>query len=250
MRGPVFVLTLALALAAGLFLSGRSVLAQEFVVGVEEIDYPPFYSIENGRYSGLARDLLDEFARADGLKLTYRTFPVNRLYREFLNGALDFKFPDNLHWKGELKKGKKVFYSRPAIKFIDGVVVREDNLGKGLAHLKVLGVTMGFTPWSYLDLIKNGQLELVENPSFGGLLRQTIEGRVDGAYMNPVVARYQLAKMNQVSKVRFDPQLPYLEDSYRLSSLKHPDIIERFNRFLEQEAETVKRITTKHGVKY
>ena len=246
MRGSGFVL--ALALIVSLFISARSTQAQDFVIGVEEIDYRPFYYPEKGRYSGPARDLFDEFARRNGFKFSYLTFPVNRLYREFLGGAVDFKFPDNSHWKGELKKGKKIIYSRPVIKFIDGVVVREDNLGKGLAHLKVLGVTMGFTPWSYLDLIKKNQLKLVENPSFSGLLRQTIQGRVDGAYMNPAVARYHLGKMGQTGKVKFDPKLPYLEDSYRLSSLKHPDIIDRFNRFLVQEAKLVEQIKRKYGI--
>ena len=205
----------------------------EYVIGVEDLYYRPYYYIEDGQYQGIARDILDAFAKDRGIVFKYRDLPINRLYKSFLDGSLDFKFPDNPYWKPELKEKLRILYSAPVVEFIDGVMVKPENLGRGVEHLKDLGIVLGFTPWSYQDLINSGQIRVHENGSFSGLLGQVIQGRIDGAYFNPVVARYQLENvLKQPGALVFDRDLPHIESAYTLSTLKHQDLIREFNEFL------------------
>ncbi|MFH1138326.1 MAG: transporter substrate-binding domain-containing protein [Pseudomonadota bacterium] len=243
----------AIVLLWGVLLSAVPglVFAQEFVVGVEDLNYQPFYYLENGQYQGAAREILDAFAHGNGLSFKYEPLPVKRLFRQLLDGSLDLKFPDNPNWQPELKKGRNIVYSRPVMEFVDGVMVRPENMGKGLAGLKVLGLVLGFTPRGYQDLMASGKIRLVENASFGGLLEQTVSGRVDGAYINPVVARYQLDRvLGKPDALTFDPGLPHQKDYYRASSLRRPDIIKRLDQFLTDEAELVEAIRKRHKVVY
>ena len=221
--------------------------AVDHVVGVESQSYRPFYWTENGQYHSPAREILDEFARQARINFIYRPLPVNRLYREFLSGQLDFKFPDNPQWKIEEKKGRSIIYSDSVVEYIDGVMVTPQRKGRGVKAIKVLGIILGFTPWDYQDLIQKGQIRLVENGSFEGLLEQAIRGRVDGAYMNPIVARFHLEKaMQKPGALVFDPDLPHTKGSYLVSTIKHPELMVRFNRFLKQNSQKVRAILRRH----
>ena len=232
-----------------LFTIPASAQSRQFTIGVEELYYRPYYYVEKSDYKGAAREIMDLFAKRNGLVFKYKALPVNRLYKQFLAGEVDLKFPDNPHWKTDLKKGRSIAYSKPVLPFIDGVMVTPANKGKGLGQLKVLGTVLGFTPWNYLDLIKSGKLRVIENNSFGGLLEQVIMGRVNGAYMNPAVARYQLSKVLQKpGALVFDPDLPHINDSYRLSSLNFPGIIGRLNHFLKENENSVREIMRKHNI--
>lgn len=53
--------------------------SEEFVVGVEEISYQPYYSLQNdGRYVGFARDMLHAAAKSTGHTFVYRPLPIER----------------------------------------------------------------------------------------------------------------------------------------------------------------------------
>jgi hypothetical protein len=52
---------------------------------------------------------------------------------------------------------------------------------------------------------------------------------VDGVYINIAVCNYHLDEtLKQPRVLVFDPSLPHTRDFYRLSSLKHPALLERF----------------------
>lgn len=221
-----------------------------FTVGVEDLEYYPQYSHTGDEYTGFGRELLDAFAKSKGYTFQYKILPLNRLFFEFLKGdTLDLQYPDNAYWEAHLRTGVKVHYSKPVMPFIDGVVVHPDNKGRGLKQFKVLGTMTGFTPWNYLDLIKNKQVKVFENDSFVSLLKQAQLKRVDGAYINIEVAKYQLKEiLHQPDALVFDPDLPHTKDYYYLSSRKHPKIIAEFNAFLDKEKDLYERIRTKLAI--
>ena len=68
--------------------------AQTFVIGVEDIDYYPLYAYKDGKYQGVAKDILDKFASSKGYTFEYKPFPVIRLTKYFVEGQVDLKFPD------------------------------------------------------------------------------------------------------------------------------------------------------------
>jgi ABC-type amino acid transport substrate-binding protein len=239
----VTLLLLSIPAAAG--AQGKT-----FTVGVEDLEYFPQYSYENKQYIGFGREILDAFAKSKGYKFEYRPLPPSRLFFEHLKAqSLDFKYPDNSYWESHLRSGVKVHYSKPVMPYIDGVFVSPANAGRGVQHLKMLGTVTGFTPWKYYDAIKRKEISLSENDNSVSLLRQALFKRIDGAYINVEVARYQLREvLKQPDGLVFDPALPHISDFYYLSSIKHPTIIQEFNEFLEREKEQYERIRKKLGI--
>jgi len=179
-------------------LTGNSSAGEKsYLVGVENIDYLPHYTGENNQYKGFSRVLLDTFARKSGYHFTYRPLPLNRLFKEFLDGKADFKYPDNPDWSADLKKEKNVCYSMPVVSAITGVMVLPENKTHGLEKFGTLGTMMGFTPTAYNRLIKEGNFRKMEAAAndFATLLNMGILKRVDGVYLAIDVGTYQLREI-------------------------------------------------------
>lgn len=221
-----------------------------FTVGVEDLDYFPQYGHSGTEVTGFGRELLDAFAKSRGYTFTYKMYPLSRLSLEaFKFQSLDFKYPDNSYWETKLRSAVKVHYSHPVMPYIDGVLVLPHNKGRGIGQFKLLGTMTGFTPWNYLDLIKDRRVTVFENDSFLALLKQVTLKRVDGAYVNVEVARYQLREMlHQPDALVFDPDLPHTRDYYYLSSVRHPAIIAEFNQFLATEKGIYEQIRKKLAI--
>lgn len=242
------------ALAACLLLCSparaepRHSVVRTLVVGVEELDYLPAYAWQQGTYIGAAREILDAFAQAKGYTLSYRPLPIKRLYVELLSGGIDFKFPDNPSWAADVKQGKSVAYSQPVIGYVDGVLVRPENLGRGVEGTRTLGTVSGFTPFAWLDVIREGKVQVKENPRLDLLLKQAALDRVDGAYASVAVANYQLDRMlGMPGALVFDPRLPHSRDYYRLSSVRQAAIIAEFDAWMAANAAQVKAIKDRFG---
>jgi len=221
--------------------------AEQFIVGVENIDYFPQYAIKNGEYVGYARELLDSFAKDAGYTFIYEPLPVKRLFGLFLNEKYDFKYPDNPKWSKEMKDDKRVIYSDAVTEYIHGVMVKAENVGRGIGEIKKLGLVLGFTAYEYLEYVKQGKIELIQNRDFSLLFKQTIIGRVDGFYTNIGVAQYKLSEIvDEKELLVFDPLLPYTKDYYFLSTLRHPKIIEQFNSWMRDNTNTVIMLKSKY----
>jgi polar amino acid transport system substrate-binding protein len=221
---------------------------RELVVGVEELDYFPAYSVKSGQYVGAAREILDAFAAANGYSLTYRPQPIKRLFAELLSGGIDLKFPDNPHWATDAKAGLDIVYSHPVITYIDGVLVRPDMAGRDVDAIRTLGTVSGFTPFAWLDRIKAGKVQVKENPRMELLLKQAAIGRFDGAYGSLAAANHILDDvLKNPGALVFDPTLPHSRDSYMLSSLNHPQVVAEFNAWMAANAATVKAIKDRTG---
>jgi len=233
-----------------LILLSHASIADEFVVGVENIEYYPIYAKRDGAYAGYARAILDAFAEKSGHSFTYKMLPIKRLFVDFVNGELDLKFPDSPYWKKDLKEGKNITYSESALEYIDGVMVAQSALGKGKDELKTLGVLRGFTPWDYLGDIKAKRVKVKEVNSLKSLISMANAGRINGVYSNVIVAKYFLEHTVLDKKaVVFDADLPHTRGNYYLSTIKHPKLIASFNKFLAENKSLVESIKTKYEVK-
>ncbi|MDQ3233568.1 MAG: transporter substrate-binding domain-containing protein [Pseudobdellovibrionaceae bacterium] len=222
-----------------------------FTIGVEKLEYYPNYTYKGNEYGGFARAFLDSFAASKGYTFKYEIVPIKRLFEDYLHtdSKLDFKYPDNSYWQADLKAKKNVIYSEPIVEYIDGVMVKKSNLGKGLTHLKKLGTARGFTPWTYMDAINEKKVQVMENDSFSGLLHQTIGGRIDGAYISIAVAMYNLNKvLNRPDELVFDQDLPHTRSFYHVSSLKFPEIIKELNEYLKTSKKEISAMKKEYGV--
>ncbi|MGH8352594.1 MAG: substrate-binding periplasmic protein [Pseudomonas sp.] len=235
----------------GLLNAAVAAEQRHYSIGVEPQPYAPYYSTQAGEYRGYARELLDAFAAAKGYRFDYRPMPVNRLFREFLGGRLDFKFPDNPQWKAELKGGQRIHYSQSLTPYIDGTLVPRQHQGQGKARIKSLGALLGFTPSAYLDDISQGRIHLSQTSQIDALLKMALSERVDAVYLNVQVAEHHLRQLGtSTPPLVFDPTLPYDRGDYYLSSLHHPQIIAELNAFLREQAALVKRLKRQYRVEW
>lgn len=237
-------------LCACLLLGAGGAFARDaLVIGVENQSYLPLATFEQGAYRGYARDLFDAFARDRGYAVEYRPLPVPRLYASFLEGGVDFKFPDNPHWKQDRRNGRPIHYSEPVAAFIDGTSVLPALRDAPPERIRLLGTLRGFTPWAWTDRIGAGQVRVSENTGLPALVRQALTGRVDGVYASVAAINHQLDHvLGQPGALVFNPALPYSRDHYHLSSIKRPEVIGEFNDWLRANRERVAALKKRYGV--
>ncbi len=214
--------------------------AESYVIGVEKMAFAPHYSVDQqGQYQGFARELFDLFATHSGVQLSYRALPVARLLPALLQGEVDFKYPDSDSWAQTQKLGKDLHYSQAVVAYVDGVLVAPQRQGQPIERLKRLGMVSGWTPWGYQLGIETGQIQLTYSDDLRKMIQQTLKKDTDGAYFNVVVATHYLDNIRaRPGALVFDAKLPHTRGSFHLSTLRHPELLQRFDRFLvEQQAE-------------
>jgi len=240
---------LARLLLVFICLSAALVHADHYIIGVEQNDYLPYWQGSNSEYSGFGRELLDAFAEYSGHSFTYKPYPIKRALNSLLSGDVDAKFPDNPNWSVSKKKGHAIVYSNPVQSFTDGVLVVPEKYGSGITGLKRLGTIRGFTPFAYLDRIKNGDITLNESNELIQAIKMALADRTDGVYFNPQVARH-IFRNNGLARdtLIFDPTLPHANGSYHFSSIKHPALVQDLNRFMVDQANQIIKLKSRHGL--
>lgn len=227
--------------------------AEPFRIGVSEIDYLPHSALINGRYVGFARELFDLFAAEHDLTPEYRPYPRRRQVQALLEQEVDFIYPDDVFWEYTQKLGFSVIYSEPVTKYVNGVSVRPEALGRPIEEIRTLGVLSGTAPYPWRVRITSGETEIRENPRMTPLILQTLKGRVDGLFADAAVVQWRLASnLGQPDALVFDPSLPYLLGTYHLSTISGVPILTRFNTWLRANRERIDGMRTNrklyHGV--
>jgi ABC-type amino acid transport substrate-binding protein len=222
------------------------------VIGVEAAAFAPHYYIDpQGSYQGYARDLLDRFAQANGLRLVYKPLPVDRLLPALLDGSVDAKYPDSPAWGQSLKGKAPLVYSQPLAQYIDGMLVSPKQRGAGLAKLKKIAAVDGWTlpQDGYAESIRLGQMQRVPAADLRDMIRQALLGEADGAFYNVVVATYYVDNIRaRPGALVFDPSLPYNRGTFSLSSLKHPELVRQLDAWLAGHADEVAALKKQYGV--
>lgn len=210
---------------------------------------PPYSTYVDGVYGGFNRELLDLFAAKRDYVFEYVALPVKRLFVEFARGVGDLKYPDNPNWALHIKKDAEIAYSAPVVEYVNGVMVRPADKGAGIGRIGRLGLVAGWTPLGFQEEIESGTIELVENNSYDGLLKQAILGRIDGAYSNVATSRYYLRNaLDDPGGLVFDEGLPHVRNARSLASIHHPELIAAFDRFLEESADEIAELKQLHAV--
>jgi len=242
----IFFITL-LAVVVGVGISCYAFAKEEtYLIGVEDTAYYPHYSVNKGEYIGFAREALDIFSKKYGYKFVYKPLPVMRLHQNFIKKESDFLYPNNTDWLTELKKDTKIYYSNPLVNVIDGVMVLPENKGK---KLKYLATIQGFTLPAYEALIKSNKVKISESYEFKGLFESVMRNYADGLYITIDCGNYHLRTVLQKpDALVFDASLPYDIASHMLSSIKYPEIIEKFNSFLKEEKAVIDKLKDKYQI--
>ncbi|RED45127.1 ABC transporter substrate-binding protein [Aestuariispira insulae] len=235
------IMALSLGMLALDFPYGR---ADTFLVGVENIEYMPHFSVVGEEYAGFARELLDTYARDRGHHFRYKPLPIKRLNIELMEGRIDFKYPDNPAWRG--RDVSKLHFSAPVFEYVEGANVPPELYGSALGSLAII---RGFTPVPYLDRIDRGDLELSEHNSLRAALRFVLLGRTDAIYGERHVVQYYLRHMmGRPGKLVFDDTRPLVRDYYHLSSAIRPEALEDFSRWLEENRQKIAVLKNSFGL--
>ena len=238
-----FALVCSAAISAG-------VHAESYVIGVEDSAFAPHYSLDKqGQYQGFARDLFDLFAESSGVQLSFKALPVNQLLPALLAGEVDLKYPDNQAWAPQQKAGKTLHYSQDIVDYVDGVLVAPQRQGQPIERLQQLSIVHGWTPGGYEERIAAKQIDLHYSDDLRLMIRQALKKETDGAYYNVVVAAYYLDNIRaRPGALVFDPSLPHNRGSFHLSTVKQPQLLARFDRFLAEQQPQIAALKARYGV--
>lgn len=156
LKTPLKRYLLAVAMAT---LAFSTQAKEAYTVVVQDIDYYPIYRADpsTGSHSGYVRELMDAFARHQGIRSEYRVRPIRRM---------------------------------------------------------------------------------------------TMAGRVTAFNLAVPVAEYHFHKLGAEGRFVPAPKLmPQIDSHYHLSTLKHPDLINAFDRFLQQQQATVDALLQRYDLK-
>lgn len=217
---------------------------RSYEIGTEDIEYYPHYGRKNSsddEFSGFARPFFDKFSNRYQLDFQYTPLPIKRLYNYFLNTkSIDFKYPDNPNWNIKNKQGHKIFYSDEITYYVDGTFIHQEQ--NPSLKIKYLGVIRGFTPEPYLAQILANKIIVIEFTRSVHLLSALNLKRIDAAYMNVDVGKFQGSKNELNLKVKFCSSLPLTKGSYYLSTIKHPELLVQVNEFIRNNSDFIKRL--------
>ncbi len=249
----LFVIVAMFSAAMSFAQDAAAPAKKDFVIGVEQLEYLPFYGFDPANpneMAGYCREVFDAFAKAKGYTITYRLLPVIRLYAELYDNQIDFKFPDNPKWAADEKKDKTLYYTDSIIDFVDGLTVLAENKDLASEKLTHIGTVRGFAPWAFMDRIKAGNLKLTEANDIGSLVKMIDDKRIEGAWGNIIVAQRAIKEAGlDASKFVFAEQLPNDKGSYLLSTNRFPEIIKELSAFLAENKDMLIELRKKYGVK-
>lgn len=249
LKTPLKRYLLAVAMAT---LAFSTQAKEAYTVVVQDIDYYPIYRADpsTGGYSGYVRELMDAFAMHQGIRFEYRVRPIRRMTMEYLAGRYDFALPDNPQWDRAAKEGLTIHYSKPLLTFEDAVFVPKVQQHMPTEEMTDYGTIYGFTPWKFRELIDSGQIELKTASRPANLVRMAMAGRVTAFNLAVPVAEYHFHKLGAEGRFVPAPKLmPQIDSHYHLSTLKHPDLINAFDHFLQQQQATVNALLQRYDLK-
>jgi polar amino acid transport system substrate-binding protein len=212
------------------------------LIGVEDVAYFPLYDFTEDR-NNHAKALLDEFAKHVGIKFSYIPLPIKRFGDWLEAGKIDFRYPDSPLWKNEGDSSIPLIYSQPAINLVSGTIILRKNQHWQEDNIKRLGTLLGFHPTFWQPEIKAGDVTLVQHPSTTVLVQQLLHGYVDALDLEPSVVHAQLRHLKKSPQEAILAQnMRYQVYSYRLSTTKHPQVINQFDKFLENNPKLLKQL--------
>jgi polar amino acid transport system substrate-binding protein len=193
--------------------------------------------------------LLDKFAEDSGHKITYLPLPINQFSKWFFEEDIDFKFPDNRRWQEAWNTRQlDIHYSDDVLIMTAGTVILRKNQYKKQDFFKIIGIITGFLPTQWLEQLKQGHVEIIEDSSPKVLVNQLVHNIVDGLDIDLAVANYHLNELKLKEELVVSQNTSRQIFSYQLSTLKYPLIIEQFNRWLAQNHSFTDKLKQQYGI--
>ena len=204
---------------------------QQFIVCTEDINFYPHYDFTRPDSPGFANEVLALFSKEYGYRFSFQPLPVKRLYHE-LDNLVDFIYPDNPNWTSLQRVDGQRLFSEPVIYNLGTTMVRPEQQHITLSEFRTLAVIHGFTPTAWLKIRQQYRFKLYEVPNAVSAINLVLKGQLDGADVEYNVAQHILRSQQQEGALVAATQLPRTRVSFHLSSVRHPEVLQQFNRFL------------------
>ncbi|WP_293746635.1 hypothetical protein [uncultured Paraglaciecola sp.] len=228
--------------------AGHQAHAGSYVIGVEDIKYYPYFDFTSDKAT-LAKSLLDQFAKDSGHTISYLPLPIRQFPKWLYKENIDFKFPDNAKWQKQSNVQQlTIHFSEPAVAMTAGTIVLAKNQHKEEDFFKTIGSITGFTPIHWGKQIEQGKVSIYEDSSPKILVKYLANGLIDGLDVDLAVAKDGLQKLNLQQKLVISEHLPKQDFSYRLSTVKHPEIIKQFNQWLVTRQKYIETLKVEFGI--
>ncbi|WP_275797903.1 hypothetical protein [Aliiglaciecola sp. CAU 1673] len=216
-------------------------------VGIQQINHYPHYDITSGHFRGFAADLLALFTEHEGLQLSYVALPVKR-QSAALEDSVDLLYPDNPKWQALREGDDGRFFSQEVIRILGVSLVKPDLADITIDKVKTLAVVRGFTPTLWMDLQPDYRFQFVEVSDNLTAAMMALKDRVTAAEGEYNVLFHQLKRLSLADSLVVARQLPVSHVGYHLSSLKYPQIINRFDQFLVDQRQQIDELIEQYGL--
>lgn len=223
---------------------------KKYIVGVEKYGKAPLYYLnEKGELCGMYREIFDKFAEDTGIEIDYKPLDINNLFKEYFDNKIDFKLPDNPTWRAADKRKFNTIYSKPLHVAIEAIFVRPSDYSKTIDDISSLGITNDVPIWSVQHYISINKFTVVKEDECDSLAKQVIEGKIDAMLCNYFVVSHLLETKYGKGELRFNMNMPYVDDYYYISTIKHREVIEEFDQWFEKNKPWVEDLHKKYKIR-
>jgi ABC-type amino acid transport substrate-binding protein len=213
-----------------------------FVVALPDTQLFPQYWNLSGKVDGYLPRILQRFSADAGINWQLKAQPIRRYYVEFKEGRLDFIAPSNRAW-AEGNSQEPIIYSDPFMKSRAGFIGLTPELDP--ARVKQITTLAGYTisfltnPKSPLQGVKVNYVNDVNSA-----MKVLASRRTDLIYLHYDAAR-EWIRLNEGGRPRthYHFHEKYSEEfDYCLATIRHPKIIESFNRWLREHPKVLDEV--------
>lgn len=227
---------------------GSLAQAGSYVVGVEDINYYPYFDFTSDKTT-FAKSLFDQFAKDSGHTISYLPLPIKQFPKWLYEENIDFKFPDNARWQEKSNiHHLSIHFSDPVVAMTAGTLVLAKNKHKEKDFFKTIGTITGFEPTLWKKQIEQGNVTIYEDSSSKILVKHLVNGLIDGLDIDLAVANDGLQKLQIQQKLVLSEKLPKQDFSYRMSTVKYPIVIEQFNQWLVKRSKYIETQKVNFGI--
>ena len=223
-------------------------MSASYIIGVEDVNYFPYFDFSSKNPS-FSKDLFDRFAKDSGHQITYLPLPIKQFSKWLFKENIDFKFPDNQRWQEQgLGPEHTLHFSDDILLMTAGTLVMDKNKHKPQSFIVNVGTIIGFQPTLWMEQIARGEVKLIEDRSPKILVKQLVHGIVDGLDIDLAVANYHVKELKLDNKIVLSQKIERQVFAYKLSSLKYPEVIAQFNRWLAQNEKFVTALKSRYEI--
>lgn len=193
---------------------------KDLFVGIENTNNCPYICFNEGSVpSGEFITLFSKFLKDENQKFQYTSLPPKRLYKNFFNNTVDFKFPDNPEWNMDEKKKYDITYIGPVFTITETLLSYKENFEEKVVNV---GIIRGYTFNNMASRLKEKKIIIHEFNNEASLLESLRKGRVQIIQSNNLIS-------NNNEFVTLHSQTVH----YYISTINHKQFLNRFKAYIQ-----------------